>query len=131
MSFFFFFYIFFQAKVFLILLYRHPSPSSSFSANSCSLYETASKGIARAMEENDKFAKFVADKRRSGRCRVDLMSYLIMPCQRSMRYPMLVQELLKHTSELHEDHPILELTLAKVREMAKQQNDIDVDELGR
>ena len=83
------------------------------------------------MEENDKFAKFVADKRRSGRCRVDLMSYLIMPCQRSMGYPMLVQELLKHTSELHEDHPILELTLAKVREMAKQQNDIDVDELGR
>ena len=53
------------------------------------------------------------------------MSYLIMPCQRSMRYPMLVQELLKHTSELHEDHPILEDTLAKVREMAKQQKQVD------
>ena len=85
--------------------------------------------MAAATLENEEFAKFLTETSRRGRCRVDLMSYLIMPCQRAMRYPMLVEELLKHTSELHEDHSVLVNALAQIRVQAKLQNDIDVDSL--
>ena len=90
--------------------------------------------LLKALEDEGlDFNTFVAQIRtkHAGRCRVDLLSYLIMPCQRNMRYPMLVAELLKHTSSLHEDHPVLVGTLTTLKKMTALQNNIDVEELAR
>ena len=73
------------------------APAMKFMADYTMYYETASKSVAQALEDNEDFVAFLEATRARGRCRVDLLSYLIMPCQRNMRYPMLIEELLKHT----------------------------------
>jgi hypothetical protein len=105
------------------------APAMKFMADYTMYYETASKMLSK--ESNEDFLEFLDSTSKRGRCAVDFFSYLIMPCQRNMRYPMLISELIKHTGTKHDDHSILVDCLIDLKKGAQLQNDINVNELQR
>lgn len=58
------------------------------------------------------------------RCRgLPLPSFLIKPVQRICKYPLLLRELLKHTSPTHADHATLQPALERIQELVNGLNE--------
>ena len=58
---------------------------------------------------------------------MDLESFMIMPIQRIPRYVLLLQDLLKYTSETHPDYSSIKSALEKCKEMAEKINKSNKD----
>eukprot|EP00004_Rigifila_ramosa_P016147 TRINITY_DN3802_c0_g1_i8.p1 TRINITY_DN3802_c0_g1~~TRINITY_DN3802_c0_g1_i8.p1 ORF type:complete len:294 (-),score=44.52 TRINITY_DN3802_c0_g1_i8:25-906(-) len=76
------------------------------------------------MKENPKFVKFVKSRAEVPSLRgLDLSSYLIKPVQRLCKYPLLLKELLKYTSETDSDYAALTAAREKINQVAGYVND--------
>jgi hypothetical protein len=69
-------------------------------------YEKVSTIIRNAKQENKKFAEWLIKTEK--KCRIEnklnLGSYMVMPCQRIPRYNLLLSQLLRNTDDLHKDY---------------------------
>jgi hypothetical protein len=83
-------------------------------------YEIATNDIRKAQKENKKFGEWLdkteKNAKRSGQ--LGLNSYLIQPIQRVPRYSLLLNELLKHTKQDHEDYENLQHCLRETKKVA-------------
>jgi len=82
-------------------------------------HDRATDLIKSLTKENKRFREFVAGVSAGG---LSLASYLIMPIQRIPRYKLLIEELLRNTTDSHPDHPNLVKGLDLVSHVAKHIN---------
>jgi hypothetical protein len=76
--------------------------------------------------ENPAFNKFVDMTMQHPKMRgLKLFAFLIKPCQRLLKYPLLLRELVKCTSEDHPDRERLVLALKKFEEVRDQHRRTD------
>eukprot|EP00698_Gefionella_okellyi_P013820 TRINITY_DN3810_c0_g1_i1.p1 TRINITY_DN3810_c0_g1~~TRINITY_DN3810_c0_g1_i1.p1 ORF type:complete len:998 (+),score=202.79 TRINITY_DN3810_c0_g1_i1:77-3070(+) len=69
------------------------------------------------------FVQFALQAKQSSPGGLELRGLLITPVQRLARYPLLLSDLLKHTSPLHRDYAPLEEALLKLKEIAAKVNE--------
>jgi FYVE/RhoGEF/PH domain-containing protein 5/6 len=87
-------------------------------------YERALSRRAVLMTSNKKFQEFVEAARLDPKCTgLALESLLIEPVQRIPRYRMLLEQLIKYTSEDHEDFISLTKALVHISEVASGNNE--------
>lgn len=90
----------------------------------CSRQAEALRAIRRNKATNATFQTFILKAQNKPQCRkLDLKSFLIKPVQRICQYPLLLQELLKHTPDAHKDRASVELALEKLLAIAEHVND--------
>eukprot|EP00004_Rigifila_ramosa_P003966 TRINITY_DN1433_c0_g1_i5.p1 TRINITY_DN1433_c0_g1~~TRINITY_DN1433_c0_g1_i5.p1 ORF type:complete len:1189 (-),score=274.84 TRINITY_DN1433_c0_g1_i5:717-4283(-) len=92
-------------------------------------YEKATSVLETKMTQGGKFEQTVRTLLKNPSCTRDglsgqtsLASYLIMPVQRVMRYPMLFAELLKNTDSSHPDYNNLAQALEKMKKISENVN---------
>jgi hypothetical protein len=87
-------------------------------------YEPAMQRRATLLTSNRRFADFVdkvhKDPALQGQ---NIESLLILPVQRIPRYRLLLEQLLKYTSEGHPDYVVIESSLAKICDLAHYNNE--------
>lgn len=94
----------------------------------CSEQEIGIRLLGDLMREGSRLEAKVASIALDPRCRGLLLnSFLIKPMQRITKYPLLIQEIIRHTSKAHMDYPMLERCckdmndiVAEINEGAKQ-----------
>mmetsp|Transcript_10198 Transcript_10198/g.25602 ORF Transcript_10198/g.25602 Transcript_10198/m.25602 type:complete len:678 (-) Transcript_10198:101-2134(-) len=89
----------------------------------CANQPTALKTI-NELKENSQFEAFLEEKRNMiPECRkLDLQSFLIKPMQRVCKYPLLLRELIKFTSDSHSDYQDLIKAMKKVESVVEEIN---------
>jgi hypothetical protein len=88
----------------------------------CSRLPDAQNRIAQLMKDTNLGKKLEMCKVRS-RQRFGLKELMCVPIQRTLKYPLLLRELIKHTSEHHQDRKGLEEALEAVNDAARKIND--------
>ncbi|EFA77564.1 pleckstrin domain-containing protein [Heterostelium album PN500] len=84
----------------------------------------ASIAAINECKENEKFAKLLEQNRIAEKCMgLDLSAFLIMPIQRLPRYVLLLQDLVKFTSDDHPDYDNLSVALKKMKDVAEYVNE--------
>ena len=87
-------------------------------------FETASSELDRLLLKRKKFKQFCLTAQTDPRhTQMNLQFYLIMPVQRIPRYKLLLEDLLKHTPEMHPDFQALVKALDEIRRRASEINE--------
>eukprot|EP00004_Rigifila_ramosa_P027461 TRINITY_DN897_c0_g1_i1.p1 TRINITY_DN897_c0_g1~~TRINITY_DN897_c0_g1_i1.p1 ORF type:complete len:730 (-),score=163.95 TRINITY_DN897_c0_g1_i1:102-2246(-) len=90
----------------------------------CANQETMIMAIPRLKKQNPKFSKFLEKTKTMEECRgLDLFSFLIKPVQRICKYPLLLKEMLRYTSEDDSDFTDLTNAHAKMQRLALEVNE--------
>eukprot|EP00735_Rhodelphis_limneticus_P000941 TRINITY_DN11476_c0_g1::TRINITY_DN11476_c0_g1_i1::g.10947::m.10947 TRINITY_DN11476_c0_g1::TRINITY_DN11476_c0_g1_i1::g.10947 ORF type:complete len:527 (+),score=98.12,sp/Q553D3/GXCJJ_DICDI/28.68/2e-25,RhoGEF/PF00621.15/2.4e-42,Mcp5_PH/PF12814.2/2e+02,Mcp5_PH/PF12814.2/2.4e-05,PH/PF00169.24/0.0093,PH/PF00169.24/1.1 TRINITY_DN11476_c0_g1_i1:66-1646(+) len=87
-------------------------------------FDISERTLNQAMKSNAAFAQYVSicktDPSAKG---LDLRSFLIMPIQRPPRYRLLLEDIIKHSTDGHSDLADLQEALENVKEMASAINE--------
>ncbi|KAK5581992.1 hypothetical protein RB653_003573 [Dictyostelium firmibasis] len=87
-------------------------------------YDHSRKLLDRLTASNTNFRNFLDAAQRDKRSKyLDISSFLIQPVQRLPRYELLLRDLLKSTSTLHNDHKYLTKGIVKIKEITMYVND--------
>jgi len=80
-------------------------------------FSAATSLVAELMVKNSRFSAFVKDLDRKPEARgLSFNAFLLTPVQRIPRYKLLLEDLIKRTSQDHPDHPNLKTALALIDE---------------
>eukprot|EP01132_Coremiostelium_polycephalum_P000669 gene669-828_t len=78
-------------------------------------YNNVLKIIEECKKDKESFTEFLLETRDSKAKGIDIMAYLIMPIQRSPRYVLLLEDLLKHTPSNHFDYLTIENAMKNLK----------------
>ncbi len=83
----------------------------------CSSYDKAEQ-IYQSSQKNQQFATYLESLVNCPESKgLSLNSFLIMPVQRPVKYPLLLRDLLKHTRINHPDYPDIKRALNAMKEI--------------
>ncbi|RKP24287.1 hypothetical protein SYNPS1DRAFT_23622 [Syncephalis pseudoplumigaleata] len=89
----------------------------------CKRYDTALERL-QDLESQSQYQRFFMEQLAGKTTSWDLGSLLIKPVQRVLKYPLLVQEILKHTDAEHADHRQLLRLSGELQNMADRINEV-------
>ncbi|XP_063934758.1 rho guanine nucleotide exchange factor 38-like [Zophobas morio] len=76
------------------------------------------------IREDDKINDWLQVKQNNSKRALPLEAYLMLPAQRMLRYPMLLEAILRHTSPAHADYASLKSAAAIIRGFCQQINEV-------
>ncbi|KAL9650016.1 hypothetical protein ABK040_003134 [Willaertia magna] len=88
-----------------------------------SSYENCMTKIREYRKENKEFDRWIDRRKKHPKsCGLEMQSFLVMPVQRTPRYRLLLENLLKHTPQQHADYDTILQAIDKISDCATDQN---------